>query len=136
MLRITQSLLRRKRGSKFFSGNQGSWDSNENPGDYRSGWQGGKPGFGMYKSAINLGFKQASDMYPDYPLEEPPKLLMISLKDGKFPSMPYTQKSTSRKDGHKIGYLKRLGLSHGNTFDVVANTYENTQIQKVSKLEN
>jgi len=82
----------------------------------------------MYRSSVNLGFKEPKEIYPDYPMEEAPKLFMISLKEGKFPSMPYTQKSTSRKDGHKIGILKRFGLSHGNTFDVVANTYENTQL--------
>lgn len=119
MIRLSSALSRGKRGFKKQTGNRGSWESNEVPGTPRSGWVGAKSPTSQSQVAQVLGFKDAKEMYPVYPLETPPKLFYITLRGNKFPT---------RCRPSQVATLVRLGLSHGVTHDIMQNTAQNCEL--------
>jgi len=81
-----------------------SHDANESFGSDRSRYKVMSfKGNDMYTMSSKLGFESPKDMYPKYPLKEPPKLFVLTLKGGAFrSSMSNAYKNTLRNYGLKL----------------------------------
>ncbi|XP_039265429.2 uncharacterized protein LOC120341062 [Styela clava] len=68
------------------------------------------------ETAQRLGFEKGTDMYPDYPLDEPPKLWMVT-QIHKLKFRPYWEKEA----------MKDMGLYKVNDISVQMNTANNNE---------
>lgn len=124
MLKISKILPRLRRGGRKFNSPRTSHESNEVVGTARTGYFSApnNKGFHMDTVAQRLGMENSLEMYPNeaYSLESPPKIFHISLRKGFFP-------------GDEIGnvkksQLKKMGLSHGDSWSICMNTAQNNDL--------